>query len=305
MIDVKLRTLLAIVKAGNFTKAAEALSLSQPATSYHIRQLEEEYGIKVFLNNKKTLVLTPEGEVLVKYARRLDTISDSARRAIEDCKHQLQHFTVGITQSVGEALIARVLAEYCGGHPHTRISLMTDTIESLYDRLHSYELDFAIVEGSIPLRRSRTELLDMDSLCLVVSPQHRFAQRPSVTLSDLKKERLILRLENAGTRRLFESSLVRHQESIQNFNVILEIDNTGTIKELVQANVGVTVMAHSACREEEASGELVVVPIEAIEMVREVNIVCQEDFKHAEVLDEIRSIYRAMQQPGLKPPAIQ
>lgn len=293
MIDPKLKTLLAVVRTGNFTRAAEALSLSQPAISYHIRQLEEEYAVKIFFHNKKALALTPEGEILVKYAKRLDNISENARRALEDCKQSLRHFSVGITQSVGESLVSRVFADYCLEHPHTHISILTDTIENLYDRLVSYELDWAIVEGGMPLKHCRMELLDMDYLCLVVSPEHPFAASPAITLSQLKQERMILRLENAGTRRLFESSLARHQETIRNFNVMLELNNINTIKELVEANLGVTIMAHSACREEEASGRLVVVPIEGVKMIREVNIVCQDDFKHTEVLAEIRRLYNA------------
>lgn len=291
MIDQKIRTLLAVVQAGNYTRAAEALSLSQPAVSYHIRGLEEEYGIKIFFHGKKTLVPTPEGEVMIKYARRLSAMSENAVRAIDDIKHSLRHLTVGITQSVGEAMVAKVFADYCTEHPHTHISILTDTIENLYDRLRSYELDLAIVEGGLPDKHCRVELLDMDYLCLVVSPEHSFAGMHSVTLEQLKRERMILRLENAGTRRLFEGSLARHHENIRNFTIILEIDNINMIKELVGQNVGVTIMAHSACRDEEAAGLLKIVPIEGVKMVREINIACLEDFKHDEVITELRRIY--------------
>lgn len=135
MIDTKLKTLLCVVKEGSYTKAADALALSQPAVSYHLRQLEEELNIRIFYRNQKKLTLTPEGEVLIKYARRLEAISDSACRALNDVKQQLRHFTVGITPSCGEALIGRVFSSYCSAHPHTNISIVTDTMEQLCDRL--------------------------------------------------------------------------------------------------------------------------------------------------------------------------
>ena len=84
MIDPKLKTLLSVEKEGSFTRAAEVLALSQPAVSYHIRQLEAEYAIKIFYRTPQKLTLTPEGEVLVKYARRLENISENARRALMD-----------------------------------------------------------------------------------------------------------------------------------------------------------------------------------------------------------------------------
>lgn len=133
MIDTKLKTLLCVVKEGSYTKAADALALSQPAVSYHLRQLEEELNIRIFYRNQKKLTLTPEGEVLIKYARRLEAISDSACRALNDVKQQLRHFTVGITPSCGEALIGRVFSSYCSAHPHTNISIVTDTMEQLCD----------------------------------------------------------------------------------------------------------------------------------------------------------------------------
>ena len=293
MIDDKLRTLLAIMRLGSYTRAAEALSLSQPAVSYHIRQLEEENDIKIFFQYKKSPVLTPEGEVLVKYARRLDNIAQNAKRALLDCKQSLRHFTVGLTPTVGESLVSRVFAAYCNEHEHTHISILTDTIESLYEKLKSYELDWAIVEGSMPVKHCRTMLLDMDYLSLAVSPAHPFARLRSVTLSQLRSERLILRSENAGTRRLFEAILSKHQSTIRDFNVILEIDSVGVIKELVESNLGVTIMAYSAFRAEEAAGVLIPVPIDDVKMVREINIVCQDDFGHDEVLSEIKRLYAA------------
>ena len=291
MIDPKLNTLLCVVKEGSYTKAADALALSQPAVSYHLRQLEEELNIKIFYRNQKKLTLTPEGEVLIKYARRLEAICDSARRALNDVKQQLRHFTVGITPSCGEALIGRVFSSYCSAHPHTNISIVTDTMEQLCDRLGSYELDFAIVDGSVSLKHCHTELLDLDYLCVVMSPKHALAKRTAITLQELKAESLILRREDAGTRRLFESSLTGHMENIRNFDVRLEMDNINAIKELVAANLGVTIIAHSACREDEQAGRLAVVPLEKPGMVRRINMVHHQDFSHPEILEELRRLY--------------
>ena len=293
MIDERVKTLLRVVKEGNYTAAAEALGLSQPSVSYHIRQLEKAFNIKIFYRNPKKLTLTPEGEVLVKYARRLESINENARRALEEVREQLRHFTVGVTPSCGEALVGRVFNSYCSAHPHTRITLVTGSLEKLCDRLSNYELDFAIVEGSVDLKHCHTELMDVDFLCVVMPPDHPLAHGSAVTLEELKAEPLILRREQAGTRRLFESALTGHMENIRNFNVRLEMDNINAIKELVAEGAGVTVMAHSACRAEAAAGTLVALPIAGIRMIREINILCQDDFHHPEVLEEMKHLYAA------------
>ncbi|SHI19827.1 LysR family transcriptional regulator [Sporanaerobacter acetigenes] len=291
MIDSKIMTLLTLANIGNYTKTAKVLSLTQPAVSHHIKLLEEEYGIKIFYKNKKQLKPTPEGEILIKYAKRIVALSDNAMQAIEDSKKSIKRFTVGITTTMGEYLVSQVFATYCKENPKVHINIVTDNIKNIYDMLQSYELDCAIIEGNISNKKYTSILLDTDYLCLIVSPKHKFAKKKSVSLFELKKEKFILRSSNAGTRILFENHLLSHSENIKNFNIVIEIDNITAIKELVASNLGVSIMAHSAIKEEEASGKLVVVPIENLNMVREINMVYHHDFKHTQVLKDIRRIY--------------
>ena len=87
MIDPKIKTLLKLDEVGSFSKTAEALSLTQPAVSHHIKLLEQEFGIQIFVKGKRKLKPTPEGEVLLKYAHRAIALSERVHQAIEDCKH--------------------------------------------------------------------------------------------------------------------------------------------------------------------------------------------------------------------------
>lgn len=294
MFDHKAKTLLELVNAGSYTRAAEALSLTQPAVSHHIRQLEEEFGIQIFYKDKKELKLTPEGAVLVKYARRAMAVYNTAKQAIEDSRTKIKHFVVGITPTAGENRVPQVIAMYCNENSEIHINIVTDTIKNIYDRLKAYEVDIAIVEGRIPDAALTSVLLDTDYLCLAVSPKHRFAHRSSVSLSELKGEKFILRSKNANTRAMFESYLSNRSESIKSFNVIIEIDNVATIKDLVAQDLGITVIAHSACREDELTGRLAVVPIENSGMMREINMVTHRDFTHTDVLEDFRRIYNSL-----------
>lgn len=77
MIDPKVMTLLALAENCSYTKTAKKMALTQPAVTHQIKLLEEDYKIKLFRRDKKKLVLTPEGEVLVKYARRMSALNDN------------------------------------------------------------------------------------------------------------------------------------------------------------------------------------------------------------------------------------
>lgn len=291
MLDPKIKTFMTLAREGSYTRTAKILSLTQPAVSHQMRQLEEIYQIKLFYPRKKTLILTPEGTVLLQYAKRISAISQHAEQALEDCKSQVRRFTVGITATVAEYVISSVFVHYCNRHPETHIQISTDSIKNIYDKLQTYELDWGIVEGNLPSQHFRAMLLDTDFLCLVVSPQHRFASRQLVYLEELKREKLILRSPSAGTRTLFESYLYAHGEHIKNFNVVIEVDNVNTIKDLVEQDFGISIMANSACREELSSGRLVMVPVQNFSVVRQINLVCREDFDHPEILNEIQQLY--------------
>ena len=251
MFDAKIETLLEVISAGSYTRAAQRLSLTQPAVSHHMRQLEQEFGIHIFYKDKKELRLTPEGEILVKYARRALAVYRNARQAIEDSRICMSHIGVGITHTVGESCVPQVLAEYCNQTPGVHINIVTDTIKNLYDMMRSYELDVAIVDGQFPASGYTEVLLDTDYLCLVVSPIHPLARRASVAIGALQGERFIMRPKGAGTRSMFESYLSECGADIRDFNIIIEMDSVATIKELVAQDLGISVIAHSACREDE------------------------------------------------------
>lgn len=200
---------------------------------------------------------------------------------------------MGITSTLGEYLVSQIFATYCQEHPDTHISILAADIQRINNMLKLYELDWAIIEGNIGSRGLTSLLLDTDYLCLVVSPKHKFAGRDSISLSELKKEKLILRTKNTGTRGLFENHLLSNGENVKNFHVMIEIDNVSTIKELVESNVGVTIVSHSAVKSELSSGNLVAVPIDNLNMTREINMVYSIDFKYTEMLKDIRRIYTA------------
>lgn len=293
MIDPKIKTLLTLINIGSYTKTAKILNLTQPAVSHHIKLLEEEFGIKIFYKDRKTLKPTPEGEILIKYAKRASALSTNVRLDLEACKKSMRRITIGITPTAEGNLVSQIFTTYCNEHPNIHINIITDTINNIYNLLKSYELDLAIVEGNIPDSSYTSILLDTDYLCLAVSPKHRFAKRKSVSLHELKSENFILRSQKAGTRLLFENHLLSHSENIKNFNVTIELDNVATIKELVASNLGVTIIAHSAVKDEETSGKLIIVPIENMNMIREINIVHLSDFQHMEILDDIRRVYNS------------
>ena len=112
-----------------------------------------------------------------------------------------------------------------------------------------------------------------------------------VTINELKKEKMILRLPDSNTRNLFVSSLESQNMSIDDFNVVLEVNNIATIKDLVRRGFGVSVLAKSACQDELKKKKIAVLPIENLSMMRENNIVYLKNFQHTDMLRDIMKSY--------------
>lgn len=291
MVDPKLYTLIAVYESGSFVNAAGKLSITQPAVSQHIKALETELNVKIFNRTNSGLSLTEQGEKVVEAARKIIGISNLLTQELSDSAAMKTHLTIGVTHTAESNPIAAALAKYGADNYGISIKIVSDRISNLYERLKSYELDMAIVEGRINDPDLKYLMLDTDYMILAVSPNHPFAKRRMVTLENLKKERLILRLPNSGTRNQFVAYLESNRVSINEFNVLMELDNVATIKDLIRKDFGVSILPRSACLSEIKKKQLFAIPIENLSIIREMNIVYQKDFSHQDILNDIIDAY--------------
>ena len=283
-----------IVDTNSFTKAADALALTQPAVSQHIHNLEEELGVKLFIRSHNQLRLTANGEIVDKYARRLLAISNNLTQSLKDEKENVSPLTVGITHSVESSQIVEALAEYSNKSKGLTIKVVTDTVENLHKMIRNYELDFLIINGKLKDSKLNYMTMDTDCLVLAVSPTHRLASQNTVTLEELKKEKLILRLPTSNTISLFDQALNQNNLSVSDFDVVLEMDNIATIKDLIRQNFGVSVLSKSACMDEIRKGKLIGLPIENLSLIRDINIIYPKDYENLQTIQDIVELYNRL-----------
>lgn len=294
MLDAKLETLLAVAEYKSFTKAAEILSLTQPAVSNHINQLEIECNAKLFIRGKGEFKLTPEGEIAVTYAKRLKVIHKKMLNKIADEQKNISRFRIGITHSSENSTITEMLAKYVIKYPQITLTIITDTTNNLYEMLENYELDLAILEEKRPSTKLDYLSIDTDCLVCVLNNDNPLTRKDYITINELKKENLILRLPTSATRHLFEATLVSINESIDNFNVLLEVDNVSTIKELIRKNLGVSILPKIVCLNDVNKKKLSILPIENLSMQRDINMVYNKDFTNIKIFNDIVKLYQEL-----------
>ncbi|MDE7162316.1 MAG: LysR family transcriptional regulator, partial [Anaeroplasmataceae bacterium] len=169
MITQRLQTLLTVAKTKNYSKAADELNLTQPAVSLHIKQLEQELNVKLFRRMNHSVELTTEGEIVVKYAIRLNNIYGNLQQALKDNQLNIKQLNIGLTPSAESSIISRILAKYSLEKENLHITIISDTIKNLYTKLKNFEIDVAFVDGKIMDDHLNYILLDTDSLVLAVS----------------------------------------------------------------------------------------------------------------------------------------
>ena len=246
------------------------------------------------MKNKKEMMRvlkTPEGEIVVQCVRRMKALEQQMMQELKSSDRRLTRLRVGITHTAESNLITEVLAKFGRENDGVSITITTDTIKNLYDAMEHFELDLAVVDSTVPSADLNALLLDTDCIMCVLSNNNPLSRHAMVTLEDLKKERMILRLPSSATRKLFEAHLLSLGMSIDAFDVAMEVDNIATIKDLIRKDLGVSILARSACMDELRKGKLTALPIENLSMVRQMNLVYRKDFPHMELLYEILRLY--------------
>ena len=213
-------------------------------------------------------------------------------KELTDIEELPTKFWVGITHTAESNLTTEALARCSSAIDGLSIMVFTDTINNLYKMLENYELDLAIVEGTGCPEAFSSLVLNTDFLISVMSPENHLAHNAMITLDELKREPLILRLPSSATRIQFDSELRGLNDSPDSYNIILEVDNIATIKDLVKKNLGISVLPESACLKELRKGSLIALPIENLSMARETRLVYNKDFSRKDVLQAITATYR-------------
>lgn len=294
MLDVKIETLLVLNEEGNFTKASNRLGVTQPAVSTHIKQLEQQFDCKLFIRSKNEVKPTEKGKIVINYGKRMKALQAKLLDELTASDSKPTKIRIGITHTSENNLIAETLGKYSSVNESISITIITDVIKNLYTMLENYELDLIIVEEKLNKPNLRFLMMDTDYLLCVLSNDNKLSKKSMVTIDDLKKEKMIMRLPTSATRMLFDSTLRSINESIDYFNIVLEVDNISTIKDLVRKDIGVTILPKSSCENDVRKNRLSALPIENLSMIRETNIVYNSDFIHTHVLNDILKLYKQL-----------
>lgn len=250
MLDFRTDTFLTVCKTMNFTAAARELHITQPAVSQHIHFLENEYQTTLFEYHNKQLSLTPAGEVLKRRLTSMKNDEKNIQLEIRSLSNRIESLSIGVTMTIGEYAIVDRLASFLLNHPHMNIHLHYGNTALLLGLLDAGEIDMAIIEGNYPKEHYAHKKYSTEDYIAVCAANHQFVSGTTSTVSDLIKERLIVRKAGSGTRNILEENLLARGLRISNFTHYIEVENMHTIISFLKKDCGISFMYKVAVLEE-------------------------------------------------------
>lgn len=236
MRHAQLKAFHAVAIHGGFSRAAERLSLTQPAVSDHVRKLEESYGVQLFNRGPSGVALTAMGRSLFAIAERLFEAETEARDLLSRAQ-TLEEGQLTIGADAAVHILPRV-ARFRAAFPGIAVRLVTGNSAELLARLEAFAIDVAIVADRPSDERFVVRRLREDRLVAVVPGQGDKAAR--ITLDALMNRPMILREEGSVTRRLLTDELRRRGLKPAG---IIEIEGREAVREAVAQGLGVAIMS--------------------------------------------------------------
>ena len=287
----QLRCFLAVAEHRHFTRAARELGLAQPSVSAQVRGLEADLGSELFHRMKGNVTLTPAGEALLPFARRILADVDAATSEVSDVGGLARgRLAIGATPSLAATLVPPVLARFHAAHPGIDLALREAGSMDLVAAVEEGAVDIALV--ILPVRQDvlDTQALLREELVVAVSRSHPLAKRRTIAVSDLRDTPLVMFREGYDLRSATEAAC-RAAGFAPTFAV--EGGEMDGVLRLTAAGLGAAIVPSLVV---EPGGPLHAVRIERSALTRTVGLAHRRDRRLSraaqELVDTVRGLVR-------------
>jgi len=273
MADRRLQVFHAVAKHLSFTKAAEALFMTQPAVTFQIKQLEEYFSTRLFERGHGRISLTPAGDVVLEYAERILGLSAELDVRLKEMTGEVAGLLlVGASMTIAEFLLPQILGQFKSAYPKVQPRLVVGNSGAVETRVAERTIDIGFIEAPPHLSTVTTEVVCEDELQVVCAPSHPIARLKTVTAKQLQQYPYISRESGSGTRDVTDHYFERAGVSPESMNVVMELGSPEALKGLLATGLGFAVMSRATVRNETRLGTLARIPLSP-RLQREMSVV--------------------------------
>lgn len=258
-----------VIELKSFSKAGDAVHISQPTVSSHIKYLEDYYGTKLIDRLPREVLPTKAGDLLFNYAKRIIALKNEAESALAEFQGSIKgKLTVGGSNIPGVYLLPRIVGDFKRSYPGISVSLVIGDTAQITRGVMDGELELGIVGAVFESKNILQEVLVKDEMCLVIPATHPFCRKKTIKLQQLLQEPFILREAGSGTLTSVQSSLKRHGIQLDQLNIVAEMGNTAAVLQGIKSGVGVSILSRIAAAEDIAYGTVKALTIEHLDLKR-------------------------------------
>jgi DNA-binding transcriptional LysR family regulator len=267
----QLAAFCAVVERSSFSHAAERLGVTQPAVSLQVRALEKRLGTQLLDRSGRRVEPTEAGLRLYRGAQRLLALEEQLVAEVGgDGDGQLAGtFHIGASTGPGGIVLAQLLCEFQSRNPDLHISLSVFDTQTVVERVAERELELGVVGAARRHRGVVFEPFFRDEVILACPPGHRFAGK-TVTLDEIRGERLIIMQEGAGVRHMIEEELRRVGSRLRDLDVRIELGLQESVTTAVRAGFGITFISRTSVEPDLVAGTLTEARVEGLGLEREI-----------------------------------
>lgn len=274
-MDFRLRVFESVANNKSFTRAAEELSISQPAISKHIRELETQFGLCLFERTSGANVqITKEGEYFLRHVRR---VLDAYRQMeyemnLLTARHSGE-LRIGASTTISQYVLPPILAAFLKRFPQVKLNVISGNSFEIEKALTAKKIDLGLVEGVGKQSNIKYSPFLKDELVLVTSTQSSFAKLDEIDLDLFKHIPLVLRENGSGTLEVIKSELLKCGLHIADLEVIMQLGSTESIKSFLDNTDAMGIVSIRSVSKDVFNNRFKVIDIKDVEFLREFQFV--------------------------------
>ena len=263
MADRRLQVFQTVARLLSFTKAAEELHMTQPAVTFQVRQLEEQYNTRLFDRTHNRISLTEAGRKVYESAVRIFELYAEMDNAVRELTGDVGGgLILGASSTIAEYMLPVLLGDFKKQYPDVSIRLKVSNSDGIVNQVENNMIDMGVVEAPVNNKNLVVEVCRTDELVLIVPPGHELADREKVCPKELIKYPFICREEGSGTREVMLESMSADGGSAGDLNVVMELGSLEAIKGAVEAGMGISVLSSATIVKELKLGTLVAIKLD-------------------------------------------
>ncbi|MBR4944602.1 MAG: LysR family transcriptional regulator [Peptococcaceae bacterium] len=279
MLSDSMRVFITVADKKNFSKAAKALSLTQPAVSFQIQTLEQYYQTMLFDRVNRHVKLTAAGELLLDYAVHMNNLQAELERNMQQLTgHVKGELLIGASTTIGEYILPYVVGSFKRDYPDVNVTIQIMNTKDIGNAVSSKAFDLGIIEGPMDqMENMNAHKFLEDELVLAMPADHPLASKESITLEELKSLPYITREPGSGSRLIFEQALIDADFDIEDLNIVMELGSTTSIKSAIMGGLGISTISKWAIQDLVKTGKVVALNIDGLTLKRNFNIILNND----------------------------